>query len=281
MTEQSLMARELGLDPSAQPVEMLLNPLKATVGQIGGTVETARSGPPRYDMHIQMRSRGEEKRVYSLSAFRHQDRRQDAGPSSGSCHYNVRLQAHDGPVTAGGETFCGKLNCSADGTRYTFCDDPSNFYSWPRELGAVVVSGENLVALLPRVHPSGAAAQFRVLREDDGIIARFFAGQARQHLSLLSGPWATKRSGGEVQLVLLNTDTSQRDDVVFRARESQGTLTISFRHPLSAYQAFCIALALVHHAQVQAQQMQMQQPQGAGEGAVPAATSYSHGMHRV
>ena len=44
MTEQSLMARELGLDPSAQPVEMLLNPLKATVGQIGGTVETARSG---------------------------------------------------------------------------------------------------------------------------------------------------------------------------------------------------------------------------------------------
>lgn len=108
---------------------------------------------------------------------------------------------------------------------------------------------------------------------------------------------------------------------VFRARESQGTLTISFRHPLSAYQAFCIALALVppspptpptyhhpsrrrtprwfvlpasavpsppcwrawqvHHAQVQAQQMQMQQPQGAGGGSVPAATSYSHGMHRV
>ena len=57
------------------------------------------------------------------------------------------------------------------GTRYTFCDDPSNFYSWPRELGAVVVSGENLVALLPRVHPSGAAAQFRVLREDDGRLA--------------------------------------------------------------------------------------------------------------
>ena len=37
------------------------------------------------------------------------------------------------------------------GTRYTFCDDPSNFYSWPRELGAVVVSAENLVVLLPRV----------------------------------------------------------------------------------------------------------------------------------
>lgn len=44
---------------------------------------------------------------------------------------------------------------------------------------------------------------------------------------------------------------NQRDEVVFRAREVQGTLTISFRHPLSAYQAFCLALALVHHAQVQ------------------------------
>ena len=124
-----------------------------------------------------------------------------------------------------------------------------------------MVSAENLVVLLPRVHPSGAAAQFRVLKQEDGIIARFFAGQARQHLSLLSGPWATKRSGGEVQLVLLSSASSgggdnQRDEVVFRAREVQGTLTISFRHPLSAYQAFCLALALVHHAQVQAQQMQ-------------------------
>ena len=31
-----------------------------------------------------------------------------------------------------------------------------------------------------QVHPSGAAAQFRVVRQEDGIIARFFAGQARQ-----------------------------------------------------------------------------------------------------
>lgn len=166
-----------------------------------GTVETARSGPPRYDMHIQLpQGDADERREYALSAFRHQDRAEDGGPSAdGGCHYNVRLQPQDGAVAPGGETFCGKLLCSADGTRYTFCDDPSNFYSWPRELGAVVVSAENLVVLLPRVHPSGAAAQFRVLKQEDGIIARFFAGQARQHLSLLSGPWATKRSGGEVR----------------------------------------------------------------------------------
>ena len=202
-------------------------------------------------MHIQLPQGGgdgaEARREYALSAFRHKGRAEDGGPSAdGGCHYNVRLQPQDGAVAPGGETFCGKLLCSADGTRYTFCDDPSNFYSWPRELGAVVVSEENLVVLLPRVHPSGAAAQFRVLKQEDSIIARFFAGQARQHLSLLSGPWATKRSGGEVQLALLSKASSsgrgdnQRDDVVFRAREVQGTLTISFCHPLSAYQAFCL-----------------------------------------
>ena len=236
-----------------------------------GTVETARSGPPRYDMHIQLPQGGSDsadaRREYALSAFRHKGRAEDGGPSAdGGCHYNVRLQPQDGAVAPGGETFCGKLLCSADGTRYTFCDDPSNFYSWPRELGAVVVSEENLVVLLPRVHPSGAAAQFRVLKQEDSIIARFFAGQARQHLSLLSGPWATKRSGGEVQLALLSKASSsgrgdnQRDEVVFRAREVQGTLTISFCHPLSAYQAFCLALALVHHAQVHCPSPQPQNP---------------------
>ena len=154
----------------------------------------------------------------------------------------------------------------------------------------MVVSGENLCVLLPRVHPNGAAAQFRVLREEDGIIARFFANTAREHLMLLSGPWATKRSGGEVQLVHLNGP----EDVVFRAKELHGALAIQFRHPLSAYQAFGIALSLVHHAQVQAQQMQQQaqaqagaqsQPSSEPVAAAPAATpSYAQasvGMHRV
>ena len=29
----------------------------------------------------------------------------------------------------------------ADGSQFVFCDDPANFYGWPRELGAVVVRG--------------------------------------------------------------------------------------------------------------------------------------------
>ena len=60
-----------------------------------GTVETARSGPPRYDMHIQLpQDGGDARREYALSAFRHQDRAEDGGPSAdGGCHYNVRPEA--------------------------------------------------------------------------------------------------------------------------------------------------------------------------------------------
>ena len=48
-----------------------------------GTVETARSGPPRYDMHIQLpRGGADAQRVYGLSAFRHQDVAEDGGSAS-------------------------------------------------------------------------------------------------------------------------------------------------------------------------------------------------------
>ena len=55
--------------------------------------------------------------------------------------------------------------------------------------------------------------------------------------------------GGEVVLRYLNSEEELEDDaVVFRAKESAGALSISFRHPLSPFQGFAIAVALVHHA---------------------------------
>ena len=83
-----MLARELSLDAAAQPVEMLLNPLKATVGLVGGAVETARSGPPRYDMHLQLRKLGDGARVYGFSAFRHQDGGHDS-------HLRSSMPGHD------------------------------------------------------------------------------------------------------------------------------------------------------------------------------------------
>ena len=199
---------------------------------------------PRYDLMLQSqpvvdsKSTHAQAAIYACSGFRHS--------TKDDCHYNIRFRKHE--LVVAGETFCGRVECSPDGTRCRFCDDPSNFYSFPRELGAVTIADDQMCVLLPRVRADGSAAQFRVLRPEDGIIARWFAGHAREHLMLLSGAWATKR-GGEVVLRYLNSEEELEDDaVVFRAKESAGALSISFRHPLSPFQGFAIAVALVHHA---------------------------------
>ena len=116
-------------------------------------------------------------------------------------HYTVRLEPHDGQVAGAEESaFCGKLLCGLtggqgshggqpDGSQFVFCDDPANFYGWPRELGAVVVrgmqDGSHVHVLLPRVQPGGGTAQFRVLRPQDGMLAKFRRGDDVQHMMSL------------------------------------------------------------------------------------------------
>lgn len=219
------LASILKCKKSARAVEVLCNPLNPSVGSATATMVTASEGAPRYDFLIN--DGGES--AYAFSAFLHQPRLDQE-----EVHYTIRLQTVDKTV-AGGETFCSKLVCSADGKRYTFNDDPSNFHSWPRELGAAVISGNNFSVLLPRVQSDGSAAQFRVLSAQGGIISRFFAGQAREHLMMLSGHWAPNE-GEEVALIHLNMDSEQRGDVLFRAREEADELTVKFTQPLSPFQ---------------------------------------------
>ena len=226
-------------------VELLCNPLKVGTTLVGSFERSPSSTAwPRYDLMLQSqpvvdsKSTHAQAAIYACSGFRHS--------TKDDCHYNIRFRKHE--LVVAGETFCGRVECSPDGTRCRFCDDPSNFYSFPRELGAVTIADDQMCVLLPRVRADGSAAQFRVLRPEDGIIARWFAGHAREHLMLLSGAWATKR-GGEVVLRYLNSEEELEDDaVVFRAKESACALSISFRHPLSPFQGFAIAVALVHHA---------------------------------
>jgi len=170
----------------AATVELLLNPTPDSAGAVTAMMETARAGPPRYDCFI---STGVAP-AFAFSAFRHRN-------AEGGFQYDVRLTPTESS-RVGTNSFCAQLKCSADCTRYTLCDDPSNFYSYPRELGAVFVGGAGLgnriSVLVPRVLPSGAAAQFRVLRPEDGIISRFLAGQAREHIMTLSGLWTSKEA---------------------------------------------------------------------------------------
>jgi hypothetical protein len=239
------LADHLGMDHPDQAtlVEMLVNPTLPRAGSVSATMETARSGPPRYDLFISTPGSS----AFAFSAFRHRT-------SDGGFEYRVRMLPTE---TSQPGVFCAHLKCSADCTRYTLCDDPSQFYSYPRELGAVCIGdgsgrGNKISVLLPRVLQSGAAAQFRVLRpEEDGIIGRFLAGRAREHICALSGVWSTK-GGGSVELSLPAGEGSggEAENVVaFRAVQSNESLLVQYSHPLSAYQAFCIALSLVHYAQ--------------------------------
>ncbi|KAL3906738.1 MAG: hypothetical protein SGPRY_010438 [Prymnesium sp.] len=234
--------------PAARAEEVLCNPLSPAAGTVTACMLTAREGKPRYDFCIE-NERGSH---YACSAFLHEAKGEEGA------RYTIRLGQVDQTVV-GGETFCSSLDCSVDNKRYTFNDDPSNFHSYPRELGAAIVSGNHFCVLLPRVDADGAAAQFRVLKPEESIVTRFFAGQAREHLMMLSGPWAPTE-GEEIALVHLNTDSQQRGDVVFRARGHGDQILVDFVSPISAFQvkcltaiasgkAFCIALALVHHAQ--------------------------------
>ena len=251
-------------------VELLCNPLKVGATLVGSFERSPSSTAwPRYDLMLQSQQPVEGKSahtrtaadmLYACSGFRHS--------TKDGCHYNIRFRPHE--LVVAGETFCGRVECSPDGTRCRFCDDPSNFYSFPRELGAVTIADDQMCVLLPRVRADGSAAQFRVLRAEDGIIARWFAGHAREHLMLLSGAWATKR-GGEVALRYLNPEQELEDDVVFRAKESAGALSISFRHPLSPFQGFAIAVALVHHARQHAAALAAKPPVGVQQPQQPPA----------
>jgi hypothetical protein len=240
------LARSLGMEnpDEATLVQMLVNPTLPRAGSVSARMETARSGPPRYDLFISTPGSP----AFAFSAFRRRT-------GDGGFEYGVRMSPTE---TAQPGAFCAHLRCSADCTRYTLCDDPSQLCSYPRELGAVCIgggcgTGNKICVLLPRVLQSGAAAHFRVNRpEEDGIIGRFLAGRAREHICALSGVWSTK-SGGCVELSLPAGDGDgggeAEDVIVFRAVQCNSSLSLQYSHPLSAYQAFCIALSLVHHAQ--------------------------------
>jgi len=235
------IARSLGMEhpDRATAVEMLVNPCLPLAGCVRAVMETARDGPPRYDLFISMSTSP----AFAFSAFRYR-------VDDGGFEYRVRMSPRERSLRLGADTFCASLKCSADCTRYTLCDDPSNFYSYPRELGAVFIGGggrsNRVSVILPRVLPSGAAAQFRVLRPEDGIIARFLAGQAREHTCTLSGVWSSKE-GGSVELALPASDgegSEAEPVVVFRARQSSTALSIQYSHPLSAYQVRCLLVLL-------------------------------------
>ena len=154
--------------------------------------------------------------------------------------------------------------------------------------------------LLPRVQPGGGTAQFRVVRPQDGMLAKFRRGDDVQHMMSLQGHLVAHRSKGDhtpPTSWALKLFSEAHGSVVFafrwRAAEAEATPTeaeapspsrqgsqgshdggstapmpptpppaaaapsdpfgpaveMSFAHPLSPYQAGCLALAISHHLQ--------------------------------
>ena len=326
--ELGAAVRWLGWGETSNVCEILLNAVKPKVPRaLRGELSVRLGAPPhcapRCDMALGLSLTGAEGRpLYCLSAFRHlgglggtSPRRVDPSggelaaapsPSHVTGHYTLRLEPHDGQVAGAEESaFCGKLLCGltgrdggggdrsggqGDGSQFVFCDDPANFYGWPRELGAVVVRGGergHVHVLLPRVQPGGGTAQFRVLRPQDGMLAKFRRGDDVQHMMSLQGHLVAHRSkleGSHAEHVSswslkLFSETHNSVVFAFRWREPEAmpeaaadchaasptgastaaaaapsdpygpAVEMSFAHPLSPYQAGSLALALSHHLQ--------------------------------
>ena len=91
---------------------------------------------------------------------------------------------------------------------------------------------------------------YLVFRADPADRGRgFLAGEAREHVMVLGGAWVAT-DGEPIALCQLNAETGQAGGALLTAREEGDALHIDFGAPLSAFQAFCTALALVHHAQL-------------------------------
>ena len=155
--------------------------------------------------------------------------------------------------------------------------------------------------LLPRVQPGGGTAQFRVVRPQDGMLAKFRRGDDVQHMMSLQGHLVAHRSKGDhtpPTSWALKLFSETHGSVVFafrwRAAEAEAeaeppsplpsplgrqrqsghegsalpmppspppaaaaapsdpygpAVEMSFAHPLSPYQAGCLALAISHHLQ--------------------------------
>ena len=148
--------------------------------------------------------------------------------------------------------FTGKLSCDPKSTNFVLYDDANEAAGKGarRELGLVVFSPRQTGQLLPieliipRVEMSGAAAQFRPTKVADALLSLYRAGKTRD-LFILKGA-AQLTPGGKVSLRFRG---GREAATVFEAYRASGDRwAVRYRHPLSAYQAFAVAIAALHNA---------------------------------
>ena len=136
-------------------------------------------------------------------------------------------------------------------------DDYINYYGFPRELGFIRTkqltepgeTGAFLELIIPRVSTDGAAAQFRVnALPGQSMLSMYKQRKAREHMFVLRGRLSVLDNRAVVEL--RHRDERGRLNVVLQAtrtRSGNGDThpwRVGFAHPLSAFQTFCVLLAL-------------------------------------
>ena len=150
--------------------------------------------------------------------------------------------------------YTGKLSVNARGNEFVMYDDSNDAIGIRegkarRELGLVLFGNRQLgqtlpiELVIPRVQRDGESAQFRPKALSEAMIQQYKNGKTK-HLFVLKG-LAQLVPGGRVQLKFRGGDHSA---VVFEAyRATEDRWAVRYRHPLSAYQAFNVAIAVLHN----------------------------------
>ena len=131
-------------------------------------------------------------------------------------------------------------------------DDYINYYGFPRELGFIRTkqltdigeAGALIELIIPRVSSDGAAAQFRVNAvPGQTMLSMYKSRRAREHMFVLRGRLTVMDSRAIVELRHSGKLVLQAK----RQRSGRGDAQpwrVGFAHPLSAFQTFCVLLAL-------------------------------------
>ena len=169
--------------------------------------------------------------------------------------YELSMSENDDEVDV---HYTGKLSCNARGNEFVMYDDANDAIGIRegkarRELGLVLFGQQQLgqtlpiELIVPRVQRDGQCAQFRPKALAEAMIQQYKSGKTK-HLFVLKG-LAHLVPGGRVQLKFRGGEHSA---VVFEAyRHSGDRWAVRYRHPLSAFQAFNVTVALLHNPMTQ------------------------------
>jgi len=227
--------------------EEMLNPPPEQLRFMTCALERTTLPPPLSLPEYRLYKVSKKRKVEMFSACRRAD--------GADTHFDVRWQ--DGVLQ-----FTGKLELLPQGNspnvqELAMYDDYINYYGFPRELGFIRTkqltemgeAGALLELIIPRVSPDGAAAQFRVNAvPGQSMLSMYKQRRAREHMFVLRGRLSVMDQRAVVEL--RHRDHTGKLTVVLQAkrvrtgRGDSQPWRVGFAHPLSAFQTFCVLLAL-------------------------------------